>query len=95
MSTISDTRQLHDQFLKLVLRDPDLLDLEFAAVLASWNARPPGAPPKTARRAGRGYRRRRATHPDDLGTAVRFHTDSWHPAVARSPPRLLTYRRGG
>jgi hypothetical protein len=41
-----------------VLSDPDLSDIEFASVLASLNVRPPDAPPKTARRAGSGDRRR-------------------------------------
>ena len=94
MSTISDTRELHDRFLELVLGDPDLLDLEFAAVLASWNARPPGAPPKLARRAGRGSRRRRAVLPSGrYQPAARSEVDSWHLTAARSPP-AFAHRRG-
>ena len=90
MSTISDTRELCDRFLELVLADPDLLDLEFAAVLASWNARPPGAPPKLARRAGWGSRRRRAVLPSGrYQRMTRPHVDRWHRTAARSPPALL------
>jgi hypothetical protein len=54
VSAISDPRDVNEQFYELVLSDPDLLDIEFGSVLASWNAPPPDAPPKTARCAGRG-----------------------------------------
>jgi hypothetical protein len=86
-ATLDDTRTLSAQLLELVLADPDLLDIEFAAVMASWDASPPIAPPTVARRAGFGGPARRA--PTDA-TCQSIPADGsevpQRPTLARSPP---------
>ena len=77
-----------DEFLTLVLADPELLDMAFEAVVASWEAAPPWPPDHTlvataqwrspASRARMVDRRCTSLHP-------------WlriipRPKVARSPP---------
>jgi hypothetical protein len=79
-----------DEFWKLILADPDLLDEEFAKVMASWAASPPGRGPTTgtarARRPGYGKRPQPAgpapsTAPRS-GRTLRFR-------LPRSPPEAL------
>jgi len=41
MVTVRTDLVATDEFFVLVLADPDLLDLAFAEVLASWEAEPP------------------------------------------------------
>jgi hypothetical protein len=84
---MNETRELYDRFFELVLSDPDLLDIEFVAVLASYNARPPSAPPKTAQRAGSGVPGCRALRPVDLGPLTGSYADRWQLTAARAPPR--------
>jgi len=77
-----------DEFLAVVLADPDLLDLAFAEVVASWETEPPKPPVRTLvatseqcgppSRAWRSVRTCRWRH-TWLPTAP-------HPDVARSPP---------
>ncbi len=38
---------VRDEFLALVLADPDLLDVAFAEVIASWEAESPQPPDRT------------------------------------------------
>ncbi len=76
------------EFLAVVLADPELLDLAFAEVIASWEAEPPRPPGRTLV----GTSERRRPHP----RARRAHRDrhcwqAWlraipRPRLARSPP---------
>lgn len=78
---------VREEFLALVLADPELLDLAFAEVIASWEAEPP--PPdrtpvatsggRTPRSRAWGANRDRPYWPVWLRATSR-------PTVARSPP---------
>jgi len=81
---------VRDEFLALVLADPDLLDLAFAEVVASWDAESPQPPGRTlvatSEPCGPQPRSWRAN-----GSCACW--DSWlraipRPKVARSPPEL-------
>jgi hypothetical protein len=86
VSVLTDPREVHDRFFDLVLSDPDLLDIEFAAVLASWDRPPAAAPPKIARRADWGHRRRRAPRDVDAELPASPLVADWQLSSARSPP---------
>lgn len=77
-----------DEFLAVVLADPELLDLAFAEVIASWEAEPPAPPDRTlVDTSGRRNPRWRVWRTDR-------ERQGWHtclravprPRVARSPP---------
>jgi hypothetical protein len=42
----NDAIAVSDEFLDLILADPDLFEIAFASVEASWRASPPKAPPE-------------------------------------------------
>jgi hypothetical protein len=44
MDTVDDDRATAEQFIELVLSDPDLFELAFASVEASWSLGPPSHP---------------------------------------------------
>ena len=79
-----------DEFLAVVLADPDLLDLAFAEVIASWEAEPPRPPVRTL--VTTSERRR----PQSRTRWANRNPLRWHlwlqaiprPKVARSPPEL-------
>jgi hypothetical protein len=87
-AVIDDRRAASPRFVELILADPDLLDVAFAAVEASWSAAPPARRPTIAIRARRASgreplgrhrqpsrpRRNRPAHP------------TWPYRTARSPP---------
>lgn len=76
------------EFLEVVLADPELLDLAFAEVIASWEAEPPGPPDRTLVGTSEGrYSRSRIWGVD----RDRQGWPAWmrvipRPRVARSPP---------
>jgi hypothetical protein len=43
--TSNEQTAVSDAFLELILADPDLLEAEFASVVAAFQASPPQAPP--------------------------------------------------
>lgn len=82
-----------DEFLALVLADPDLLDLAFAEVIASWEAEspePPEPPDRTLVAAAE------LPGPRPRSWRANGKRQCWHgwlraipgPEVARSPPEL-------
>jgi hypothetical protein len=77
------------EFLAVVLADPELLDLAFAEVMASWEAEPPRPPDRTlVATSERRHPRLRAWRTD----RDRRCWQGWlrvaipQPRVARSPP---------
>ena len=76
------------EFLAVMLADPDLLDLAFAEVIASWEAEPPRPPNRTLVDTSEGR------HPRPRIWEADGHRQCWHawlravprPSVARSPP---------
>ena len=90
MVTVRSDVAARYEFLAVVLADPDLLDLAFAEVIASWEAEPPRPPDGTL--VATSERRRPQSR---AWRAERNHL-SWHawlravprPKVARSPPEL-------
>jgi hypothetical protein len=82
---------VRDEFLALVLADPDLLDLAFAAVVASWEAEPPRPPNRTlvaiAQLPSPQVRAWRAN--DGRLCWHRWLRSTPRPKVARSPPKLV------
>jgi hypothetical protein len=79
-----------DEFLALVLADPDLLDLAFASVIASWEAGSPQPPDRTlvstAELPGPLPQSRWAQR--DRPCRHRWLRAIPRPTVARSPPEL-------
>ena len=79
---------VREEFLALVLADPELLDWAFAEVIASWEAEPPLPPDRTVVAMLEGRPPRSRAWPADRDGL------SWHvwlratssPTVARSPP---------
>jgi hypothetical protein len=72
----------------VVLADPDLLDLAFADVIASWEAEPPGPGDRTLVATSEW---RRAQAGDSPIVELRLGWHRWlrviyQPKVARSPP---------
>jgi hypothetical protein len=76
------------EFLAVVLADPELLDLAFAEVIASWEAEPPRPPVTTTVTTSEQRHPRSRACPAD-------HDRQWWPSwiraiyrsrVARSPP---------
>lgn len=88
MAVSAAVRTASDDFLRVVLADPDLLDDAFARVMASWQAGPPPAPPLTRAAAGRPAGSRQP--PDEAGDPHRLPRmpcgATSRPRVARSPP---------
>jgi hypothetical protein len=90
MITARSNVAVRDEFLALVLDDPDLLDLAFAEVIASWEAESPQPPDRTIVAT--------AELPSPQLRAWRANDGHrcWHrwlraiprPKVARSPPQL-------
>ncbi len=88
MVTATSDVAVRYEFLAVVLADPELLDLAFAEVIASWEAEPPRPPDRTlvATSEGRNPRSRAWWADRDR--------QCWHawlraiprPRVARSPP---------
>ena len=81
-----------DEFWAVVLADPDLLDVAFAGVVASWQAEPPPPPnPTLVATSQRHPRQARTRRTDD-------HCAPWcawmravpRPRLARSPPELIS-----
>jgi hypothetical protein len=87
MGTIISNDAVSDQFLELILADPDLLEAAFASVVASFEASPPQAPPTSATRVrpsaspaeALGKRNEHRTVRSPRVTPRQLH-------VARSPP---------
>lgn len=77
----------HD-FLDVALADPELLDLAFAEVIASWEAEPPGPPDRTLVATSERRQPRlsewRTGHDRRSGHA--WVRTILRPSVARSPP---------
>lgn len=77
------------EFLEVVLADPELLDLAFAEVIASWEAEPPRPPKRTLVGTSEGRNSRSRIW------GVERDRWGWHawlrviprPRVARSPPK--------
>jgi hypothetical protein len=78
-----------DEFVKVILADPDLLDEAFAAVLESWDATPPTSPPTAGTAVGRPGHREvplAAVHDDCAGWVPALQREVLRAHVARSPP---------
>ena len=75
-----------DEFLAVVLADPELLDLAFAEVIASWEAEPPRPPDGTLVATSE------MRHPRSRAWWADRDRQCWNvwavprPSVARSPP---------
>jgi hypothetical protein len=90
MVTATSNVAVRDEFLALVLADPDLLDLAFDEVIASWEAESPQPPDRTLVATGELPRPRSRSWRANDGRLC------WHrwlraiprPKVARSPPEL-------
>ena len=80
-----------DEFLAVVLADPELLDLAFAGVIASWEAEPPPPPDRTLVATSEGRPPRLRTWPahDDCQCWHAWLRAIRRPRVARSPPERL------
>ena len=88
MVTATSDKAARYEFLAVVMADPELLDLAFAEVIASWEAEPPRPPDRTLVATSEQRNplpRARQAGPD---------RQCWHtwlranprPGVARSPP---------
>jgi hypothetical protein len=87
--TIDDAHTVSDQFLTLILADPDLLQVAFAAVEASWSADPPRTrPPRITVRARHPDGSGRPRHSPEMtrGWNGRPAFACWLRRAARSPP---------
>jgi hypothetical protein len=90
MVTAKSDAVVRDEFLALVLADPDLLDLAFAEVIASWEAESPQPPDRTLVATAE------LPRPQPRSWRVNDGRLCWHrwlraiprPKVARSPPEL-------
>ena len=90
MVTALSNAAVRDEFIALVLADPDLLDLAFAEVIASWEAESP------SRRIARSWPPRSCLSPRAGSWRANDGRLCWHrwlraiprPKVARSPPEL-------
>jgi hypothetical protein len=77
-----------DEFLEVIFADEDFFEDLFAAVVASWNASPPDAPPMIRRAVPpRGHRRPpgRARQLDQWSARAAAGR-AWQLRTARSPP---------
>ena len=79
---------VREEFLALVLADPELLDWAFAEVIASWEAEPPLPPDRTLVATSEGRTPRSRAWGADRDRPYRH---VWlraisRPTVARSPP---------
>jgi len=81
-----------DEFLRVILADPDLLDNAFAEVVASWQAGQPPASSSTLVAAGRppGRKPPRLETGDRPGRRRQPPRAMARPRVARSPPGAPT-----
>ena len=87
-----------DEFFALVLADPELLDLAFAEVVASWEPEPPKPPGRTLVATGE------LSRPKLRSWRANGDRHCWHrwlrtigrPKVARSPPErwVADHREG-
>ena len=98
MVTARSDLATRDEFLAVVLADPELLEMAFAEVIASWEAEPPQPPVRTL--VATSEQRR----PRSRLWLVERDRRRWHawvravprPRVARSPPgRTRRDRRTG
>ena len=80
MITQSSDRTLRDEFLAVVLADPELLDLAFAEVIAAWEAEPPRPPDRTLVATAEGR------HPRSRAWPAARNRQRWH-AWLRAVPR--------
>jgi hypothetical protein len=95
MVTVSPDAAARFEFLEVVLADPELLDLAFAEVIASWEAEPPRPPKRTlvGTSDGRYSRSRiRGSDRDCPGWQAWLRVIP-RPRVARSPPVYLVASR--
>jgi hypothetical protein len=84
------TEAARDEFFALVLADPDLLDLAFAEVIATWEAESPQPPDRTLVATAE------LPNPELRAWRANDGRRCWHrwlraiprPKVARSPPEL-------
>jgi hypothetical protein len=88
MVTVRSEVTARDEFIAVVLADPELLDLAFAEVIASWESEPPGPPKRTLVATSERRGRPRRTGWTDRECQCR---QAWlraipRPGVARSPP---------
>ena len=90
--TSNDQIAVSDAFVELILADPDLLEAEFASVVASFQASPPQAPPPNTTRC------RPPASPAPPPSKHREHHTVPSPGVtpgqlhvARSPPHHEDY----
>jgi hypothetical protein len=79
------------EFLAVMLADPELLDLAFAEVIASWEAEPPRPLDRTLVTTAEGRHPRLRTWPtdDDCQCWQAWLRAIPRPRVARSPPERL------
>jgi hypothetical protein len=90
MITTRSNVGVRDEFLAVVLADPDLLDLAFAEVIASWEAESPQGPDRVLVATAA------LPSPQSRGWLANGDRLFWHrwlraiprPKVARSPPEL-------
>jgi hypothetical protein len=88
MATVRADVAARFEFLEVVLADPELLDLAFAEVIASWESEPPRPPKRTLVGTSDGRYSRSGIR------GVNHDCQHWHewvrviprPIVARSPP---------
>lgn len=90
MVTQSPTVAVRDEFLTLVLADPELLDLAFTEVIASWEAESPQLPDRTLVATVEPPGPQPRSWP---ATGAPMSWRGWlrpipRPTVARSPPEL-------
>ena len=77
-----------DEFLAVMLADPELLDLAFVEVIASWEAEPPRPPNRTlvATSEKRNPRSKAWQRDHDRQCWHAWFRATSRPRVARSPP---------
>jgi hypothetical protein len=85
--TSNDAIEISDKFLDLILDDPDLFEVAFASVEASWRAGPPKTPPAaTARRSPSPPPPPTAKQSPPHRCACQPGLSQWQIHLARSPP---------
>lgn len=87
--TSDDATAVSDEFFEVILADPDLFEVAFDAVVASWQADPPRFPPVTAAGSttpGPPPAPPRESHPDAGDATGNPQASVEPPRVARSPP---------
>ena len=101
MATARSDLATRDEFLAVVLADPELLEMAFAEVIASWEAEPPQPPVRTLVATAERRTPRSSTWAPHRGLEFRHARLQAipRPRVARSPPERSeagprTRRRG-